>query len=286
MKNLVLGFATNQSAEDCSIFANSLRRICMPETCDLVLIGDAVPAALDAAIRFVPTTNRYPFPNVVARKARSLAIRLASQLAATPPGSKATERMIERWHHPHFARWLAYRRFLRANPGYGQVLLTDVRDVLFQAPFFDAAPPAVQLFEQDETYGTGNCDSDWYAQAWGPAALARAAGQPALCIGTILGTRTQVLELVERFIAFFVAQPFRGVEQAIFNRLLIEGDPGFAYERRRNVAGAVATLANAQAAAKVAVADGAITRTDGAVVPIVHMYDRYEHTARAAQAYL
>ena len=295
MKNLVLGFGTNQSAADCRVFVNSLRQVYSPAECDGVLIVDRPPAGVDTsgpnAITFVTTENSYPHRSTVERKAKSLFIRTASVVAAAGPAAiakpakGALHHAMERWHHPHFARWLAYRRFLEAHPEHDQVLLTDVRDVMFQRAFFAERTDAVQLFEQDTTYGTGNCDSDWYRQAWGDAALARAAGKPALCIGTILGPRAEVLKLVTDFIDYFAAAPFRGVEQAVFNRMMIEGEPRFRYAINANVEGLVATLANPASAAAMTVVDGRLTRSDGSIVPIVHMYDRFDHTDAVAQAF-
>ena len=295
MKNLVLGFGTNQSAADCRVFVNSLRRVYSPAQCDGVLIVDRPPSGVDTtgpnAITFVTTANSYPHRSTIERKAKSLFIRAASVVAAAGPAAiaklagAALQQAMERWHHPHFARWLAYRRFLETHPDYDQVLLTDVRDVMFQRAFFTEATDAVQLFEQDTTYGTGNCDSDWYRQAWGDAALARAAGKPALCIGTILGPRAEVMKLVSAFIDYFAAAPFRGVEQAVFNRMIIEGEPAFRYVINANIDRAVATLANPASAAAMTIVDGRLTRSDGSIVPIVHMYDRFDHTNAVAQTH-
>lgn len=294
MKNLVLGFGTNQSAADCRVFINSLRQVYLPAECDGVLIVDTPPDGVETtgpkAMTFVTTANSYPHRSTIDRKAKSLFIRVASTAAQASvsaiarPAQAALQHAMERWHHPHFARWLAYRRFLEAHPDYDQVLLTDVRDVMFQSAFFAEPTDAVQLYEQDTTYGAGNCDSDWYREAWGEEALARATGKPALCIGTILGPRAEVLKLVTQFIDYFSTAPFKGVEQAIFNRMILEGGAGFRYTINRNVDGLVATLANPTAGGAMKIHDGRITTTSGRIVPIVHMYDRFDHTNAVARA--
>lgn len=294
MKNLVLGFGTNQSAADCRVFINSLRQVYTPAECDGVLIVDTPPAGIETtgpkAMTFVTTPNSYPHRGTIDRKAKSLLIRIASIAAragvsvVARPARSALQHAMERWHHPHFARWLAYRDFLESHADYDQVLLTDVRDVMFQRPFFAEGTDAVQLYEQDTTYGAGNCDSDWYRQAWGEAALARAAGKPALCIGTILGPRVEVLKLVSAFIDYFSPAPFKGVEQAVFNRMIIEGEPRFRFAVNRNLEGAVATLANPIAGEAMKIRDGKITDDGGRILPIVHMYDRFDHTDAVARA--
>lgn len=296
MKYLVLGFATNQSSASFRVFINSLRQVYPSDQCDLVLIVDRVPADLDAdgkaGVTFFHTPSSYPHGSTISRKLRSLLIRLGSAAAnaglpvLSPLAAKLLEPMIERWHHPHFGRWVAYQRYLRANPNYDGILLTDVRDVLFQDRFFEGARDIVELYEQDESYGTGNCDSDWYREAWGEEALRRADGRPAVCIGTILGSHDQIMKLIHDFIVYYSRAPFRGVEQAIFNRLLLEGQPTFAYRINRNIDGAVATLAGDKAHGAVSVSDRISRKSDGSTVPIVHMYDRFEDTDRVAQTYM
>jgi hypothetical protein len=106
-----------------------------------------------------------------------------------------------------------------------------------------------------------------------------------LCIGTILGPRAEVLKLVTAFIDFFSTGPFRGVEQAIFNRMILEGEPRFSYSINSNVDGLVATLANPTAAAAMEIHDGRIATKDGRTIPIVHMYDRFDHTDAVARAF-
>jgi len=296
MKYLVLGFATNQSSSSFRIFINSLRQVYSPEQCDLVLIVDRIPDDLDAedkaGVSFFFTPSAYPHRLKAERKAKNMLIRIGSAVAhahvplVSSLAARMLRPMIEGWHHPHFARWVAYERFLKANPHYERILLTDVRDVLFQGRFFDGGDDIVELYEQDEYYGADSCDNGWYRDAWGDAALERAAGSPAVCIGTILGSYVQTTQLIRDFIDFYSRYPFRGVEQAIFNRLLIDGQPKFTYRINRNVDGAVATLANQKAFAFVSVSDKITRKTDGSTIPIVHMYDRFDNTALLAQNYM
>ncbi|MDP1025752.1 hypothetical protein Q5H91_00860 [Sphingomonas sp. KR1UV-12] len=291
MKNLVLGFATNQPPAAFATFVNSLRKVYTADQCDVVLIVDSPPdgPALDA--NYVSTRNVYPHRHVIARRSKSLFIRLASSAASASkslssgPARAILDEAMERWHHPHYARWLAYRRFLRDHSEYEQILLTDVRDVLFQGEFFLPDVKSVQLFEQDEFYGTGNCDSDWYQHAWGTDALNRISSRPAICIGTILGPRDQILMLIDDFIAYFSPAPFRGVEQAIFNRMLFDGDLRFDYVVNHNVEGLVATLSNLEAIDQIVSSAGLIRTAAGKIIPVVHMYDRVDALAPIASSY-
>jgi hypothetical protein len=135
------------------VFINSLRQVYSPAECDGVLIVDTPPAEIETtgakAMRLVTTANSYPHRSTVSRKAKSLFIRVASTVAHAGPSAIARpagtllRQAMERWHHPHFARWLAYRSFLEEHPDYDQVLLTDVRDVMFQSAFFAKPTDAV-----------------------------------------------------------------------------------------------------------------------------------------------
>jgi hypothetical protein len=295
MKNLVMGFATNQSAQDLKIFITSLRRVYSPDQCDVVLLVDRAPEGVDTsgplAINLVTTTNVYPIRNKIERRAKSLLIRLASAAsqatasAIAGPAKAALRPAMERWHHPCFARWLAYRRFLLAHPEYDNVLLTDVRDVLFQRPFFEERTQGVQFFEQDAVYGVDRCDTDWYREAFGEEGLARVVGRPALCAGTVMGSRDDLVTFIDEFVDWFSVAPFDGVDQAKLNGLLLQGQPRFAYQVNSNGKGPISTLGNQKAAAAIKVVDGQIVNARGAVAPIVHMYDRFAHTMAVGQAF-
>jgi hypothetical protein len=67
--------------------------------------------------------------------------------------------------------------------------------------------------------------------------------------------------------------------------MILEGAPSFAYRVNSNREGPVVTLANPAAASTVEANGGALMRRGGDIVPIVHMYDRFDHTASVARAY-
>ena len=293
MKNLVLGFSTNQAEHSVKIFCSSLRRIYSPEQCDLVIItnryeGYFADLARDG-VYFMSTANTYPTgTGKIAKAAKRLILygmraatrsklfsEKASEIAATYPV------LLETWHHPQCSvRWIAYERFLTLNRGYGQVFLADVRDVVFQAPLFDSEPgDRVSLFEQNEIYGNAECDTNWYRESWGEKALGKVIGKKALNIGTILGPHREVLSLVSEFCAFFEHHPFGGVDQTLFNYMLLNDLVRTPYRVIDNISGPVATLSNDIAHDATETRDGYVRRaTDGTIIPAVHMYDRWPDT--------
>jgi hypothetical protein len=205
-------------------------------------------------------------------------IGVARMLPAEIAAANTT--LLEAWHHPQIIRWLAYRRVLTLNRGYDQVLLADVKDVVFQAPPFDpVGRDEVMLFDQCEEYGPSYWDTSWYRKAWGEKALLAVLGKRPVCIGTMMGRHAGVLAMVEEICAFFCRHPFGRIEQAVFNHMLLTGQVRTPYRVVDNVDGPVATLSNDAAKALTAVADGRIVRSaDGSVVPVVHMYDRFSDT--------
>ena len=292
MKNLVLGFSTNQDQHSLRLFCASLRRVYSPEQCDLVIITNRYEEYFADLARdgvcFVGTTNTYPgtnhwigkaFKRIVLNGLR-VATRVKLLADRAPEIGAAYPVVLETWLHPHFVRWIAYERFLTLNRSYRQVFLSDVRDVVFQAPLFDHEPEnRVSLFEQDETYGTPGCDTQWYRDAWGEAALAKVIGKKAVCIGTILGTPREVLSMVTEFCAFFRRQPYSGVEQCVFNYMIHNELMRTPYRVVENVRGPVATLANYIAHDATETRDGYVRRAaDGTIIPAVHMYDRWPDT--------
>lgn len=292
MKNLVMGFATNQDEHSVRVFCGSLRKVYTEAECDIVIVTNRhEPYFTELAqqgVKFFGTVNNYSrktgklaksINRVVLQSLRGMARwgvleRLAPEIARAYPV------LIETWHHPHFVRWFTYERFLELNQGYGQVFLADVKDVVFQAPLFESTPRAsVSLFDQNEQYGKGYWDTMWYRDAWGDAELKKVMGKPALCIGTILGPHAGVLSLVRELTAFFAQHPFGRIEQAVFNYMLLTDRIRTPYEVVPNVSGPVATLANEEAHRAVVARDGAIRRVqDGSVIPAVHMYDRFDNT--------
>jgi hypothetical protein len=294
-KNLVMGFATNQSERSMQIFTRSLRDVYPQDECDLVLVTNRYePFFADLAangVTFASTSNNYSkrtgraakLVNRVFLHAFRMLHGRSALAAMVPEIADAYPVLFETWHHPHFVRWLCYRRFLTLNRQYGKVLLADVKDVVFQAPFFDAIPASrVSLFEQGEIYGQCDWDTRWYREAWGEQELKKVLGKPAICIGTIAGTHAQVLSLVDELSESFLRKPFGRIEQAMFNYLIYNEKLKTPYQVVQNVEGPIATLANPGAHQQVRVDGGLIRRSmDGRAVPIVHMFDRFPDTRAA-----
>lgn len=109
------------------------------------------------------------------------------------------------------------------------VLLTDVRDVVFQGdPFADLPEGRLLGFlETARTLGECPINRDWLQRASGPALLAELAARPVSCAGTVIGTRSAVLEYLLHMVRLLAAvdpqHRYSGVDQAIHNVILWKG---------------------------------------------------------------
>jgi hypothetical protein len=295
MKNLVMGFATNVEENSVRVFCTSARRVYGEAECDIVIITNKYePYFLELneiGVTFFETPNNYSrqtgLPSKILNRAILNSLRAINRfpmLANTVPEISASYRtLLETWHHPHFARWFGYHRFLALNRQYDQVLLADVKDVVFQSHFFSASDNAVSLFDQDVIYGESNWDTEWYREAWGEVELKKVLGKSAVCIGTILGPNQHVLSLVGQLCEYILRFPFGRIEQAVFNYMLQNELIEAPHQIVPNLE-TIGTLADDNVHARTITEDGLIKRAaDKSVIPVVHMYDRFADTMAAYQ---
>lgn len=291
MKHLVLSFMTNQKLEDIEVFCSSLRKIYSAAECDIVLITNTyreyLPELDKYEVKYFSTISQFrpgmTFFMKLIRKAVfecSKMMRRSGLDKLLPGEVRDTYPLIlEAWHHPHFARWFAKGRFLNLSRQYDQVFIGDYRDVAFQAPFFDSSSTEVSFFAECEPIGEPGFNTNWLRTHWGEAAYQRAIGFYPACLGTVLGPASQMREIVAEMTEFFALHPYQGPDQGITNHMLAEKLFNTKHCVVDNVSGAVATLSSEAARAMTLVKNGKICRVaDGSVIPIVHMYDRYDDT--------
>jgi hypothetical protein len=178
------------------------------------------------------------------------------------------------------SRFGSYLAGLKAYPGARHVLLTDVRDVVFQGP--PLAAPVAELEFYPE-HGEDRLADDvknlrWLRRMFGGPVADQLAERTCLCAGTIVGRRGEIEQLC-RLLLFLGAIPRSGVgrafgaDQAAFN---LAAYHGLTSGVQRPNFGRVATLQRT-AGAELAWRDGRMVNPDGTVSPIVHKYDRHPH---------
>ena len=251
--NAVLGYATGYDAADIAPFIRSLR------------------AVFDGAVALVVDDRR----DVAALLAEYAVIAVAAD-------------RIDGWApHPVMQRFAAFDRLLRAWPGVDGVLITDVRDVIFQADPFQPRPDGLLAFQEYEAGVLADHAFNMkYIRALAGSGLAEAIGQqPCVCVGTVMGPRADVQRLC-RAILMLATTPRSsiggafGADQAACNLAIhlrmIEAQvlPNY---------GRVATLGMTNGAS-LTFEDGKIINPDGTASAIVHQHDRHPHLAEAMHA--
>lgn len=292
-KHLIMGFGTNQSVSSVEIFLRSARALYTPEECEIALLTNATgglePILKATSARAFHTTSTYS-PST-GRRSKALnrlflhTLRLmdrAGILDQSPEIRKGYSALLEAWHHPQLARWFAYERVLSFHNDYDKVLLADVKDVVFQSRFFSTlVPGAVHLFEDGEDFGAEGWNGRWYREAFGSTAHNRISDRTPICIGVMAGDLSTLQALISEFSIAIARSPFGKIEQAIFNRMVIEAEFRTPLRTHSNFASTVATLAGSDAERKFTVHEGTIKDVaDDRPFPIVHMYDRFPELLR------
>jgi hypothetical protein len=174
--------------------------------------------------------------------------------------------------------WLLESFYNGEHPGYRQVLLCDVRDVVFQGNPF-AEPPEGRLsfyLETARTIAACPVNADWMHRAFGPAVLAEVGALPVSCAGTLLGSASALLAYLVHMVRYIIAVPpehrFSGVDQAIHNYILakklVQGSIAVPNAKR------VMTVPSTQPTGLTLLENGTIVNPDKSTSAIVHQYDR------------
>lgn len=190
------------------------------------------------------------------------------------------ERPAHMAHVPYNAwRYFLYLDFLRAaSEHHERILLTDVRDVIFQRdPFALPWKEGLHVMLEDARMRVADCEHmvRWTLGHLGRDALAAMAERPISCSGTTLGDRESMLAYLEkltaRLLPFAPGPGMAGFDQAVHNHLLHTG--GLPGARLHGNGRVVLTLGYVEGEPKTD-ADGAVLAEDGRPVPMVHQYDR------------
>jgi hypothetical protein len=277
---LVLGMARDMTLAQLRPFFRSLENTGYRG--DIALIAHKLPAdALEflAARRVILISFReFRMPAILAR--------LAS--AATGWLPVAWRDRFEEWlaiacHHENCARHFFYRRFLASfGDRYDQVMLTDVRDVFFQAnPFDFEMPDGLCVFWEDSSRRIGLCGHTSLAirRGFGNQVLAELFEKPVLCAGIIYGSTAAVREHLEKSTAIFRTRKIsKTIDQATHN-LIIHRQPPPCLRAFANDNGPVLTMSNMRPEQFRFDADGRLVDVAGRVYNVLHQYDRHPELA-------
>jgi len=176
-------------------------------------------------------------------------------------------------------RYFLYRDYLRAQSNLpARILLTDVRDVVFQSdPFAHPFAEGLTCAMEDRRMTIGTCphNSRWVRLHLGEEALARVADRPILCSGTTVGGPGAVLAYLDALTSamapFAGGERMAGFDQGVHNVLVHTGAMG-RVDLTDN-AGPILTLGYTEGEPRLD-ADGFVLNESGERAAIVHQYDR------------
>ncbi len=293
-RDLVLGCGTDYSRDQMLPFVASLRATGFAGDIGLVVYAGQCAALAEMVERYSVTL--IPIQRTPAWLPSSLGGRLQNRgrmlfvhqaisrmLPVICANRGAMGLLAPRLHyffHIACGRYLLYFAFLlQRRATYARVLLSDVRDVVFQAdPFFYAKDSVLTCFWDarmclgDEPINTG-----WMAETFGEAYCTSRKGARISCSGTTLGDCESMLaylsemsrELLRRLPR---AVGLHGVDQAVHNFLIWESRLANLRmcENREN---AVMTLKNEPFSKDWFDARGVLLNADGRPAPVLHQYE-------------
>jgi len=182
---------------------------------------------------------------------------------------------------PHVARYMHCQDYLARNTQYTHILLTDVRDVVFQSmPFAGlGAGLHVSMETPEITLGSEPFNRSWLLDAYGDVMLRHLEFNHVSCSGVTLGDRQSIDAYLTRMISEFMDQPYRKMrtriyDQAMHNKLLHHNELGVCV-RCKPLSSLIATVGCLQADAFEFSSDGKLLGEDGIPAAIVHQYDRH-----------
>jgi len=280
-KKLILGLISGLSLEQVKPFFLSLEKSgYRGETCMIVSdLGVATQAFLRARrVQLVPFQRAFlkGFPAFVAK--------LPGLVLSRRRRASFDRQLAPAYMHPRCARYFFYQSCVQEFGGYySHIMLTDVRDVLFQAnPFAFEVPDGLCVFLEDRSRNLGSCEhhSRAVCQAFGRPALREMSDQPVVSTGVTLGTTASMREYLARFTSILCEKKDRRpIDQAVHN-YLAHREPPATLRRYENSSGPVLTLGGLDATHLPFNDRGQIITPAGQVVNTVHQYDRQPELAQ------
>jgi hypothetical protein len=117
-----------------------------------------------------------------------------------------------------FRYLLAYAYLKEFGEKYQHVMLTDVRDVIFQKdPFNFPIDAKLCCFLEREGVSLGQqpINANWIELAFDKTTLEQLSDNPIACAGTTIGPTGLIIDYLEKMIDLFLKAPGKGVETAV-----------------------------------------------------------------------
>jgi hypothetical protein len=265
-QDLILGTVENYDFYEFRRFLISLRRtnfrghVCL-------FVGPGISRRTIARIRghdveVVPYRSKFPFV-----------------ADPHPDAPKSLPEPIYVFNYRHFL----YCDYLLKHGGkFRNVLITDVKDVVFQRDPFDfVVGDRIHLAMENPNIPVGSCPwtSQWILAGYPPEVLERLKDDEMSCAGTTLAPVPLMMRYLELMLAEIAGMKdaYECADQAAHNLLLHEGklEP---VNRLRNFEGPILTVGTEP---RYELSDeGDLVNRDGSVIAVVHQYDRHPQLVR------
>lgn len=206
---------------------------------------------------------------------------IAGHGAEVVPFERDTVRGGRVAHLPYNAvRFFLYRDFLETcGTVFPKILVTDVRDVIFQRdPLGFAWPEGLSITLEDRRMRVEDCPymRRWTTDHLGEKAWRDMADRPISCSGTVVGDHDAMLgyldRMLERLLPHEAAKGMAGYDQGVHNHLLYDG--AFGTVSTFDNYGPILTLGYREGEPERG-HNGEILAENGEPAVIVHQYDRH-----------
>nr|WP_321513899.1 hypothetical protein [uncultured Pseudodesulfovibrio sp.] len=201
--------------------------------------------------------------------------RITTHPVATVP----IQRTAEQKNVPYNGlRYFAYLRYLESSKKYDKILITDVRDVIFQRnPFSFPWPRGLNCTLEDRSATIGGCpyNRHWVREHLGTEMLGELKDKPVACSGTTIGDHSAMVDYLRDMTRLLTPPPkaerMAGYDQAIHNMLVHTGriDSLTLFDNT----GPILTLGQTQGEPATDTM-GNVLNDAGSPAHIVHQYDR------------
>ena len=289
-KNLIIGAATGYKYAEMQYFFSSLKAINFDGDIAL-LVSDEIDAETkqkleENGVRLIyAKNNRLLFTRYYAQsrfwKIHYLPHKFLFALLNTGANklSKLSD-YVKRFHLVSGSRYCYYYDFLLYNKElYKAILITDIRDVVFQAdPFAEIKNQKIlNFYEQDDTIQENFYTAYWIKNAFGKKVLESIKDKMSICSGTTIGTTGRILDYLEKMITTQASitkglTGLGGFDQGVHN-YLIYNNYFKEFNIVKNVEGEVVTLQSLQNV----VVNGnlQLINKQNKIIPVVHQFDRF-----------
>jgi hypothetical protein len=260
----------NYNSEEYTLFATwADMSVCMDD------VFDPPPRFLVDVLQLVRTTR-------LLRRLYRSAFRLATHMTSERHSQRHWETLEYHLEGLQSLRYSIYYDFLtKVAPTASEILLTDMRDVLFQDDPF-ARPVTgleVALEPESHTFGRDAFNGRWIRDLAGPAQVGQMKEKVASCSGTVIAPRAPMLHYLREMSAAIAWRrcAMGPHDQGVHNLLLHNGRLPHA-QVIPNGYGRVLTMGGMASYELDEL--GHVMNLDGSVPAIIHQYDRHPGLAQ------